>query len=358
MLPRDLPPLKLNHLYRMTDGTGLLQHASYTTPKYTHGYCVDDNARSLVLMVLLDGQQGLYSNESLDLASKYLAFIAYAFNQERHRFRNFMSYDRRWLDDSGSEDCQGRAIWALGTVAGRSRRRGLCGIANDLFVQILPEAQGFEALRAKAFTLIGIHEYLRRYYGHRLAQELRIQMSEQLLELHQRESKPGWCWFEDRLTYANAKIPHALLLSGRWLERRDMVEVALTTLDWLCNVQHRQTDHFVPVGSNGFYPYGSEPARFDQQPIEAYSTVSACLEAYNTTGNDCWFKEAQRAFEWFLGANDLGIPVYDPETGGTCDGLSSNSINQNQGAESTLAYLLSLVEMSMSQHFIRESNGH
>lgn len=309
-------------------------------------------------MVLLERQQGLHNNESIDLASKYLAFIAHAFDQERHRFRNFMSYDRRWLDETGSEDCQGRAIWALGTVAGRSRRRGLCGIANYMFEQILPETQRFEALRAKAFTLIGIHEYLRRYYGYRLAQDIRIQLSEQLLELYQRESKPDWCWFEDRLTYANAKIPHALMQSGRWLERGDMVEVALTSLDWLCKVQRRQTDHFVPIGSDGFFPRGSEPARFDQQPIEAYSTVSACLEAYNTTADECWLKEAQRAFEWFLGANDLGIPVYDPETGGTYDGLSSNWINQNQGSESTLAFLLSLVEMSMSQHFIREDNGH
>lgn len=358
MPPRDLPPLKLDHLYRLSDETGLLQHATYSVPNYSQGYCVDDNARGLTLMVHLEEEDGNPGRLGLDLASRYMSFIAYAFNRDRLLFRNFMSYDRQWIEDVGSEDCQGRTIWALGTVIGRSGRRGLCGIANELLEQIFPVVHTFEAVRAMAFSLIGIHEYLRRYYGHRLAQDLRVQLAEELLHRFRQASKPDWPWCEDCLTYANAKVPHALLQSGRWLERGDMVEVALTALDWLCKLQHRGADHFVPIGSLGFYQRGESPARFDQQAIEAYSTIAACLEARNTTGDDYWSREAQRVFEWFLGSNDLGMPLYDPETGGCFDGLSPNAVNQNQGAESTLAFLLSLMEMRKAEHFLGENNGH
>ncbi len=353
--PRELPILKLDHLYRMSDETGLLQHARFTTPRYNHGYCVDDNVRGLLLMVLLEQQEvEQQSSAGVDLASRYMAFTSHAFNEEKSQFHNFMSYDRQWLDEVGSEDSQGRAIWALGTVAGRSERRGLCGVANELFERILPAAGSFASPRSWAFALVGIHEYLRRYYGHRLAQNLRVQLAEKLLGLFQAVSRPDWLWFEESLTYANAKIPHALLLSGRWMESNEMLDSALASLDWLCKLQRREDDHFVPIGSNGFYTRGSEPARFDQQPIEAYSTVSACLEAHRVTGDEHWLNEAHRAFEWFLGGNDLGSLLYDPETGGCYDGLQPNAVNYNQGAESTLAFLLSLVEMRLSEHIIVE----
>jgi len=354
--PHELPILRLDHLYRMSDHTGLLQHARYSTPNYRHGYCVDDNSRGLILMVLLETQSGKAGWEKTDLASCYLSFIDHAFNEEKKRFRNFMNYERRWLEEVGSEDCQGRAIWAVGTVAGRSQRRGLCGVASELFEQILPETRNLENLRPAAFTLMGIHEYLRRFYGHRLAQEIRVQLAERLLKSFKKASKRNWYWFEDRLTYANAKLPHALLLSGRWLERKDMLEAGLKSLEWLCRVQRRGAGHFVSIGSNGPYIRGGELPRFDQQPIEAYSTVSACLEAHNATGDDRWLKEAHCAFEWFLGGNDLGVAVYDPVSGGCFDGLLPDSVNQNQGAESTLAFLLSLVEMSRSENIIRDAN--
>jgi len=357
-LPRELPLLRLDHLHRMTDDTGLLQHAKFSVPDYDHGYCTDDNARALILMVLLEGRDVDRRHGWPDLATRYLAFLHNAFNKKKKRFRNFLSYERKWLEDVGSDDSQGRALWALGTVAGRSKREGLHRLASDLFEQALPEAKKLKGPRSCAFALMGIHEYLRRFYGHRIAQQTRISMAERLLALYEKENRPDWPWFENKVTYANAKLPHALFLSGRWLDRSNMVDTALTSLDWLCKVQTREEgSHFVPIGSNGFYERGKEAARFDQQPIEAYSTVSACLEAHRVTGDEKWMEEAQRAFEWFLGGNDLGIPIYNPETGGCSDGLEPDSVNDNQGAESTLSFLLARVEMEMAEHVIQDPNG-
>jgi glycosyltransferase involved in cell wall biosynthesis len=356
-LPRELPRLKLDHLRVMTDGTGIVQHAKYGIPDYNHGYCTDDNARALVLTVLLEnhGEKGVREAEAL--SSRYLAFLLHAFNSETNQFRNFMSYDRRWLDEGGTDDSQGRALWALGCVAGRSKHDGLCGVADHLYTSALVAAQDYRSPRACAFTLIAIHEYLRRAYGHRLSQDVRKQMAEFLLSLYEENKTGDWRWFEDRLAYANAKLPHALLLSGRWMERADMVDAAIGALDWLSRVQRPDDGHFVPIGSNGFYIQGKERARFDQQAIEAYSMVSACLEAHRITGDKRWFKEAEVAFDWFIGGNDLGAWLYDASSGGCYDGLHPNVVNHNQGAESTIVFLLALVEMTLAEHVIQEGEG-
>jgi glycosyltransferase involved in cell wall biosynthesis len=354
--PKELPPLKLDHLYRMTDGTGIFQHALYTVPNFDHGYCSDDNARALIFAELLESERVKELSQRPDLATTYLAFLHHAYNPETKRFRNFMSYDRRWLEEAGSEDSQGRVFWALGTVVGRSKRMGRRNLAGELFVEALPIAKDFESPRACAFTLVGIHEYLRSFYGDSLAQELRVQLAEKLLALYRLLRKGEWRWFEEGLTYANAKLPHALLLSGRWLEHQEMFEAGLESLEWLCGIQRGEAGQFVPIGSNGFYRKGGERARFDQQPIEAHSTVSACIEAYRVTGEDRWLAEASRAFDWFLGGNDLRLMVYDPSTGGCHDGLQQNSVNQNQGAESTLAFMQSLLEMTLIQYESSDSS--
>ena len=345
--PIELPPLRLDHLRRMTDDTGLLQHALFTVPNYHEGYCIDDNARALIVSVNLEE---LGHAEAFDLASRYLAFIAYAFNPDTGRFRNFMDYRRQWLEDNGSDDSHGRTLWALGTVLGRSNTPALQQIAGWLFEQALPALLETTSPRAWAFGILGIHEYLRRYAGDRHFEQVRDELAGRLLALYHQCCEEDWRWFEDRLTYCNAVLPHALLLSGHWLGDDEMTAAGLDSLDWLVGLQRSAPagGHFVPIGSNGFYVRGGEQARFDQQPVEAQTTAAACLEAYRLTGDARWRKEARRAFEWFLGRNDLGLPVYDPDTGGCGDGLHPDRLNSNQGAESTLAFLQTLLELRLA----------
>lgn len=351
----DLPILKLDHLLRLTDSTGILQHATYTVPNYAEGYTTDDNSRALLLTVLL-AESECQTPVDLDaLASRFLAFVAHAFIPATGRFHNFMSYDRRWLDEAGSEDSHGRVVWALATVLGRSQNEGLRGLAGQLFGQALSPTLNFTSPRAWAFTLLGIHEYLRRFSGDRAAHSVGETLAGRLMDLYDRCSSPDWLWFEDIVSYDNAKLPHALLLSGQWLERSDMIETGLKSLNWLAEIQRAEDGHFMPVGNQGFYRRGGEKARFDQQPIDAQAMTSACLEAYKLTNNQSWYLEAQRAFEWFLGRNDLGLSLYDPLTGGCRDGLHADRPNQNEGAESTLAFLLALTEMTMAQNIMSPS---
>ena len=346
--PGELPPLKLDHLHNMTDSTGMLQHALFTVPNYSEGYTTDDNARALMVSALLEE---LGHSEAKDLATRYLAFISYAFNPETGRFRNFMDYQRNWLEASGSDDSHGRALWALGTVLGRSNTAALQSMAGRLFEQAMPTILKTSSPRAWAFALIGIHEYLRRFDGDRMADQVREELAARLQELYKTNNSEKWHWYEDRLTYCNAALPHALLLCGQWTPNDAMTAAGLESLSWLTDLQRStgERHHFVPVGSNGFYQRDGKRARFDQQPVEAQATVSACLEAYRITKDKRWRVEAGRAFDWFSGRNDLNLPVYDPTTGGCRDGLHPDRPNQNQGAESTLAYLHALLELRLAE---------
>jgi hypothetical protein len=346
--PGELPPLKLDHLHNMTDKTGMLQHALFTVPNYSEGYTTDDNARALMVGALLEE---LGHREATALATRYLAFISYAFNPETKRFRNFMDYQHNWLEASGSDDSHGRALWALGTVLGRSNTAALQSMAGRLFEQALPTILKTTSPRAWAFALVGIHEYLRRFEGDRRADQVREELAGRLLQLYQTNNSEKWRWFEDRLTYCNAALSHALLLCGQWIPDDAMTAAGLESLTWLTDLQRSKGEghHFVPIGSNGFYRKGGKRARFDQQPVEAQATVSACLEAYRITGDKRWRKEAGRAFDWFSGRNDLNLPVYDPTTGGCRDGLHPDRANENQGAESTLAYLHALLELRIAE---------
>jgi glycosyltransferase involved in cell wall biosynthesis len=347
--PSELPPLKLAHLHRMTDDTGMLQHATFTVPNYHEGYSIDDNARALQISVLLED---VVNGEALELATRYLAFIWYAFNPETGRFRNFMSYQRDWLEASGSEDSHGRTLLALGTVLGRSNTPSLQSMASWVFEQALPAILATRSPRAWAFALIGIHEYLKRYSGDSMANQVREELANRLLKLYQKNRSDEWRWYEASLTYCNAILPQALLMCGQWIPSNAMSEAGLESLTWLAELQRsdKEGGHFVPIGSNGFYPRKGERARFDQQPVEAQVTISACLEAYRITGNKRWRKEAHRAFEWFIGRNDLNLSIYDPTTGGCRDGLHPDRLNENQGAESTLAFLQSLLEMRLAEN--------
>jgi glycosyltransferase involved in cell wall biosynthesis len=341
-----LPDIKLDHLFRMTDQTGMVEHAVFVVPNYPEGYTTDDNARALIVTTLLEDLGVCVPSGSADLASRYLAFLWHAFDPASKRFRNCLSYERRWQETENSEDSHGRAVWGLGTVLGRSKNAGLRGAAGRLFELAVPAAVKFNSPRACAFALLGLQEYLDSFPGDRAALTAAEEMANRLLNSYRANRSAGWNWFEDVLAYSNARLPQALIRAGMRTANDEMVSAGLEALDWLVTIQRCEVKgHFVPIGSHGFYSKNSEKARFDQQPVEAGAVVSACLQAYRATGKGRWRKEAWTALNWFLGDNDLQIALYDPATGGCRDGLHPDRANENQGAESTLSFLMALLEM-------------
>lgn len=349
--PRELPRLQLTHLSRMTDSTGVFQHAIFSVPNFSEGYCSDDNARAFILAVLL-GEAGEEPEKARTLATTTAAFLYHAFDAAAGRFHNHMSFDRLWLDEQGSEDCHGRALWALGVGVGRSPHRSFQMMAGQLFAQALPVAAEFSSPRAWAFGLLGMHEYLRRLGGDSMVTQMRELLATRLMALYAQTAIEEWQWFENELSYDNAKLAHALIVSGEAMARADILDCGLDALQWLTELQTSEKGQFRPIGSNGFYPRGGERADFDQQPIEAQATVSACLAAYRVTSDFRWYDRARTAFDWFIGWNDLGVQLCSPETGACRDGLHVDRVNGNQGAESTLAYLLSLAEMRLAQNVL------
>lgn len=348
--PYDLPPLRLDHVLRMTDDTGIIQHATFNVPNFHEGYCTDDNARAFILCNHLDDLGGLPPSENLDrLATIYLAFLSAAMNRETGRFRNFMSHGRQWLEDSGSEDSHARALWAVGTGAGRSRNEGHRKLCTQIFESKVGVVTSFSSPRAWAFTLLGIHEFLRRDPAHALAAESRAVLTAKLVGLWKGCATETWPWFEPIATYDNARLCQALILSGQWLPDPEALAIGLKSLGWLTSVQKTAAGHFRPIGNNGFYARDGAHADYDQQPVEAQAMVSACLEAFRATQDEAWSRQARRAFEWFLGRNDLGLPLYDSSSGGCGDGLHADRVSENQGAESTLAFHLALAEMNHAE---------
>jgi glycosyltransferase involved in cell wall biosynthesis len=343
--PTELPEANLEHLSLMTDQTGLLQHAAFDVPSYDDGYCIDDNARALIVTALLEDAGTDDRKFVRGLASRYLGFVRHAFNADTGRFRNFMSYSRSWLEDSGAEDSHGRALWALGTVVGRSGDPGRQSLAGRLFHSALPALSRFTSPRAWAYALLGIDEYLRAFLGDSSVQSVREALSSKLMTLFDQASRRDWPWFEDRLTYCNARLSQALIVSGTRMEREDMTAIGLRSLEWLMSIQRSEDGYFAPIGSNGFYVRGEVRASFDQQPVEASATISACIEAARVTGGEPWVSHARRAFNWFFGQNHLQQSLYDARTGGCRDALHAHRVNENQGAESTLSFLLALLEM-------------
>lgn len=347
--PASLPELNLDHLQCMTDDTGMLQHASFVVPRYEEGYCLDDNARALMLMVLLEEAGSVERRSVRTLASRYLAFVSHAFHPASGRFRNFLTYARAWGEARGSDDSHGRALWALGTVVGRARDPGRRSLSGDLFHAALPALTHLSSPRAWAYALLGIDEYLRAFQGDTSVQAMRELLTARLVDLYERASGTDWPWFEDHVTYCNARLPQALIVSGTAMARDDMVAIGTRALDWLGAVQHTADGYFAPVGSNGFYRRGTPAARFDQQPVEACGMVSACLDAHRITGDARWSRYASSAFGWFLGQNHLQQTVYDVSTGGCRDGLHADRVNENQGAESTISFLLALWDMRSAE---------
>ncbi|MCF7973545.1 MAG: glycosyl transferase family 1, partial [Phycisphaerae bacterium] len=278
------------------------------------------------------------------LSGHYLRFLLYAYNEENGRFRNFMTYARQWTEEIGSEDAHGRAIWSLGKAVAFLENAGHLAMSTTLFNKALRVVEKFQSPRAIAFSLVGIHAYLGRFAGDSDVRRIRDILADRLFDRFRNIATDDWPWLENALNYANGKLPHALLLCGHWTQRSDMIDMGLRSLKWLMTLQ-TQDDHFVPIGSHGWYKQGGPRARFDQQPIEANAMIEACVEAFNITRDKLWLDNAVMCFNWFLGQNDLNLPLYDAKTGGCRDGLMADGINQNEGAESSLAWLLSLMAM-------------
>jgi hypothetical protein len=343
--PAGLPELNLSHLRLLTDDTGLLQHAVYSIPRYGEGYCLDDNARALLLMTRIE-DAGTDDGVAVRAgAARYLAFVSHAFDRGTGRFRNFMSYGRAWEAQAGSEDSNGRALWALGAVIGRLGDPGRRSLAADLFHAALPAVATFSSPRAWAYALLGLNEYLAAFSGDRHVQAVRADLAHRLLGLFRRTSQPNWPWFEDQVTYCNARLPQALLVSGSKMDDAAMIAAGTEALAWLVSIQRASDGAFAPVGSNTGMKRGAAVIAFDHQPVEACAMISACLDAFRVTDNRDWVEHARRTFTWFLGQNHLQHSIYDASTGGCRDGLHADRPNENQGAESTVSFLLSLVDM-------------
>ena len=340
---RAVPEIQIGHFLSLCDSTGMLQHAVHSVADRTHGYCVDDNARALLLSsALLNSGEALLSET---LTARLAAFIQHAWNPSTGRFRNFMSYDRQWLEESGSEDSHARTLWALAECARRdtnpSRRRW----AASLFKASLPTAESFQSPRAWAFTLLGLDAFCAKTGGDPSANNVRKILAERLMAALSAAGTEDWVWFEDVLAYDNARLPQSLIQTGVTTETPAYVEAGLRSLRWLMKIQTTVSGHFRPVGTKSFGVKRQKPEAFDQQPVEASATISACLAAWQADGSAEWPTDAMRAFGWFLGENDLRTSLIDPVTGSCSDGLHPDRPNENKGAESALSYLLGLVEI-------------
>jgi glycosyltransferase involved in cell wall biosynthesis len=330
-LPRP-SALPLDAVERLSDSVGIIQHSVYTVPDRNHGYCIDDNARALMTVVRRGDDR-----QAAALAPTYAAFIQNGWNPARSRFRNFMGFDRRWLEECGSEDSNGRTIWSLGLTAARSSLPSLRDWAARLFDQSAPMAADLVAPRARAFAALGGFELWRRHPDHEQSRSMLDLVGAQLMQLHGQYSRDDWNWFEPWLAYDNARLPEALIRAGQVLESREMIEVGLSTLAWLGTQQSSPRGTFRPVGCKSFGRAYAAPLAFDQQPLEATATVDAAAAAFEVTGDHAWRQMAHDAFGWFFGDNDAGMPMADLSDGSCCDGLMATGINRNQGAESVLS---------------------
>ena len=340
----ELPEINLNHLYRLTDHTGIFQHAHFTVPDRREGYCTDDNARALIVSTL--AEESLPKDPRISgLSTIYLSFLQDALNESTGRFRNFMTYEqRRFLEEEGSEDCHGRALWGLGVCIQKTRDEGRRGAAVVLFNQAVAAAEKLTTLRGWAASILGLSAYRDRFPGDSNARRITETLAERLQQAFAANTSPDWPWPEETLTYDNARLPQALLLVGESLHQDAMVDAGLRSLEWLVRVQ-TMDGHFVPIGNHGWYTRGGNRARFDQQPLEAHATIDACIAAFLVTRETTWLAGAMRVFAWFLGENDLNTPLCDFKSGGCRDGLQADGANQNQGAESTLAWYSALEAM-------------
>ena len=352
----ELQEIKLDHLRVLTDDCGIISFAKSTIPHRASGYTTANNARALIAVLVAQDHLKAAPDEARQLdvfAGRYLAFLEHAYDDKAGRFRRNMSFDRRWADDAPSEDTHGQAIRALGEAVARSHVRGHMTLAASLFHRALPACESFEHVHGWAYSLIGIHAYLRRFSGDSSARRVREDLANRLHDAFKANAGSDWPWPLERVTYTASRLPHALLLAGRWMFNNEMIQEALKSLEWLHSFQYQGADgQFAPIGTEGWYPRGGAKARFNQLPAEASAAIDANLEAYRVTNDRKWLDRAYKCLNWFMGENDLHQPLYDHTTGGCCDMLRPQGVDENQGAEATVSWLLSL--LSLYEHNLVE----
>jgi len=339
-----LPPLKLDHLERLTDSTGIFQHATYGIPNYHEGYCLDDNARALLMTLM--AYRRTKNEIALRYIPTYLAYIHYAQNDDG-TFRNFMSFNRNFLDKVGSEDAFGRAIWAIGYAMAHAPKDAYFQVARSVFFKAVPQFERLQSIRAIANTIFGLYHYLKSNPSDDGMMELTRKLAVRLHREYQAYRRADWHWFESLLAYDNALLPLAMLRAGELLNDETFLQVGFESMAFLEKHTMRK-GHLSLVGNEGWFKQDGLPARFDQQPVDAMATVLLFLQAYNLTGDPYYLQLVYTAFMWFLGENDLRLSLYDFETGGCCDGLEKDGVNRNQGAESTLAYLIAYLAVQQT----------
>ena len=347
LMRMSLPEVHLDHLLTMTDDTGLLQHAVFATPDRNHGYCLDDNARGLIVASMV---WSLFQDERiLQPLHVYLAFLHYAQDADKGRFRNFMSYDRRWLEDDGSDDCQGRAVWALGYLITHAPNESAGQLATKLFRKALEGIPTLNYPRSWSFAILGLHYYLRKHSDDDDARGQMADLAGKLNRMFVENESNDWPWMEKTVTYDNARLPQALIIAGTVLKQQDLVDRGLHVLAWLLEKQTAKDGHLSIIGNEGWMPRDGERARFDQQALEPAALIGACKAAYRASGSTKWLVEMRRCFEWYVGRNDIDRAMIDFKSRGCYDGLTPEGINENQGAESVLSWLLSLLTMHEMQ---------
>lgn len=354
---RSHPLLRLDHLRRLTDGTGVIEHAAYSIPRRGDGYTTDDNARGVLLCSKLFALGDAWREDAADLGSRYFAFLLHAFDNRARRFHNDMYFNRSWEDAVGSEDSHGRALWSLGEAAQNGWTADIRDLALQLMWDAIEPVDRFSSPRAWAFTTLGLAAHQRSAPGDKRVASACDRLAERLARLLRANRSDDWVWFENVLSYDNARMAQALIDAGTSLGNEEYVDLGLAALTWLSDVQtDPDAGHFVPIGSNGWWRRGGHRARFDQQPVEANAMIGACAAAYFATNDQVWQDRAQVALDWFLGRNDVGELMYDPATGACRDGLHPTSVNRNKGAEATLSFLLSLVDVRLMDSHAAEAD--
>ncbi|MEI6133923.1 MAG: hypothetical protein WCP72_03030, partial [Desulfomonile sp.] len=343
MLPLiTLPDIKLDHLMALSDDVGLLQHASFGIPDRDHGYSADDVGRGLAALMTFYNQQK--EEQVLPIIRTYISFLNHSQTETGH-FHNFMSYDRRFLDEQGSDETLGRVVWGLGTVVRWGPKEQIRALAQNMMAKAAPRMLEFDAPRAKSDAIIGMYHLLQKFVGASQFKRLLIQLADDLVGLYKENHSQDWMWFEEVITYGNAKIPEALLRAYQVTQNKEYLDVALESLDFLTKEQWNGV-YFELVGNEGWYPKGGERALFGQQPVDAAYLVEAYVAASEVTNMIKFLELARLAFDWFLGRNRLNTALYDFADGSVADGIDSSGISANQGAESVVCYLLAVLGLS------------
>lgn len=330
--------MKDDYIFRLTDDTGMLQHSKYSLPDPEHGYTTDDNARALIMALML--YERYKKKKYLDLVYRYASFLLSAQN-EKGRFRNFMRYDRKWLEEEGSEDCFGRCLWALGfALSNRHTPKGIKRCLSYMLEKAMPHVTSLNYPRSKAYSIIG----LARLEGEDV-KRLIFEMARSLCSLYDEHKEGEWKWFENTVTYCNFVLPWSLIEACRAAGEKRFLDAAEESLEFLGGVTLRN-GYFKPVGCKGWLVKGARPAEFDEQTVEACEGVLAYLKAYEATGKRDYLQKAKKCHDWYEGLNSEGLSLIDGETGGCCDGLTQNGLNLNMGAESLVSYVISYMKIS------------